>query len=154
MTRALIALVLCAAPAAARPPNIVFVLADDLGYGDLGCFGQTRIRTPNLDRLAKDGVRFTQCYAGSTVCAPSRCTLMTGLHTGHCTVRGNAAVPLRPRDRAGAELLKEAGYATGLIGKWGLGEAASTGAPNKKGFDYFFGFLNQTHAHNYYPDFL
>jgi arylsulfatase A-like enzyme len=151
---------LCAGPApaadggAARKPNVVFILADDLGYGDLGCYGQEKIKTPNVDRLAREGMRFTQCYAGSTVCAPSRCTLMTGLHTGHCTVRGNAAVPLRPQDRTIAELLKEAGYATGLVGKWGLGEAGSTGAPNKKGFDYFFGFLNQTHAHNYYPDFL
>src|SRR5215216_6126939 len=96
-----------------RKPNIVFVLADDLGYGDLGCYGQDRIRTPNLDRMASEGMRFTQSYAGSTVCAPSRCALMTGLHTGHCTIRGNAAVPLRPQDRTVAEALKEAGYATG-----------------------------------------
>ncbi|HEY1380969.1 MAG TPA: arylsulfatase [Gemmataceae bacterium] len=144
------------APAADAPvkPNIVFILADDLGYGDLGCYGQERIRTPRIDRMASEGMRFTQCYAGSTVCAPSRCALMTGLHTGHCTIRGNAAVPLRPEDRTAAELLKEAGYATGLIGKWGLGENATTGAPNKHGFDYFYGFLNQTHAHNYYPDYL
>ncbi len=137
-----------------RPPNIIFVLADDLGYGDLACYGQQQIKTPNLDRMAAEGLRFTQCYAGSTVCAPSRCALMTGLHTGHCIVRGNANVPLRPQDRTVAELLKEAGYATGLVGKWGLGEADSTGVPNRKGFDYFFGYLNQTHAHNYYPDFL
>src|SRR4051812_27592697 len=145
-----------AAPAADAPkkPNIVFILADDLGYGDLGCYGQERIRTPKLDRMASEGMRFTQAYAGSTVCAPSRCTLMTGLHTGHCIIRGNANVPLRPQDRTVAELLKGAGYATGLVGKWGLGEAGSTGLPNKKGFDYFFGFLNQFHAHNYYPDFL
>jgi arylsulfatase A-like enzyme len=145
------------APAAeptGRPPNIVFVLADDLGYGDLGCYGQEKIATPNLDRLAAEGMRFTQCYAGSTVCAPSRCTLMTGLHTGHGRIRGNAQVPLRPEDRTVAELLKEKGYATGLVGKWGLGEAGSTGVPNRKGFDYFYGFLNQAHAHNYYPDFL
>src|SRR3954453_16823585 len=120
MTRALIALVLCAAPAAARPPNIVFVLADDLGYGDLGCFGQTRIRTPNLDRLAKDGVRFTQCYAGSTVCAPSRCALMTGLHCGHARVRGNGNTTLRPEDVTVARLLQQAGYVAANIGKWGL----------------------------------
>jgi arylsulfatase A-like enzyme len=137
-----------------RKPNIVFILADDLGYGDLGCYAQERIRTPNIDRMAAQGMRFTQCYAGCTVCAPSRCSLMTGLHTGHCTIRGNANVPLRAQDRTVAEVLKEGGYATALIGKWGLGEANSTGAPNKKGFDYFFGFLNQSYAHNYYPDFL
>jgi arylsulfatase A-like enzyme len=139
---------------AARRPNIIFILADDLGYGDLGCYGQKRIKTPNLDRLAAEGIRFTQCYAGSTVCAPSRGALMTGKHTGHGTVRGNALVPLRPADRTVAEVLKGAGYATGLIGKWGLGEAGSTGVPNRKGFDYFFGYLNQVHAHDYYPDFL
>src|SRR5262245_2408364 len=93
-----------------RPPNIVFILADDLGYGDLGCFGQKKIKTPNLDRLAAEGVRFTQAYAGSTVCAPSRCALMTGLHTGHCRVRGNAIVPLRPEDVTVAALLRAAGY--------------------------------------------
>jgi arylsulfatase A-like enzyme len=138
-----------------RKPNIVFVLADDLGYGDLGCYGQEQIRTPRLDRTASEGMRFTQCYAGSTVCAPSRCALMTGMHTGHCTIRGNAgAGPLRPQDQTVAKMLKDGGYATALIGKWGLGETKSTGAPNKKGFDYSYGFLNQTHAHNYYPDFL
>lgn len=139
---------------AAAKPNIIFILADDLGYGDLGCYGQPRIETPNLDRMAKEGLRFTQCYAGSTVCAPSRCALMTGLHTGHCWVRGNARVPLRPDDVTVAELLKGAGYATGLIGKWGLGNEDTTGTPNKQGFDYFFGYLDQGHAHNYYPDFL
>lgn len=137
-----------------RPPNIVFILSDDLGYGDLGCYGQQQIRTPNIDRMAAEGMRFTQCYAGSTVCAPSRCALMTGKHTGHGTVRGNALVPLRPEDVTVAEVLKRAGYATGLIGKWGLGEPGSTGVPNRKGFDYFFGYLNQVHAHNYYPDYL
>src|SRR5262245_58003475 len=136
------------------PPNIVFILADDLGYGDLGCYGQKKIKTPRLDQLAKQGMRFTQFYAGSTVCAPSRCALMTGLHTGHCRVRGNARVPLRPEDLTVAELLRRAGYVTGLIGKWGLGEADSTGVPGRQGFDYFFGYLNQHHAHNYYPDFL
>jgi arylsulfatase A-like enzyme len=142
-----------------RKPNIVLILADDLGYGDLGSYGQTKILTPNLDRLTAAGVRFTQCYAGSTVCAPSRCTLMTGLHTGHCRVRGNGGspkgnLPLQPGDTCVAEILKKAGYATALIGKWGLGEEGSVGVPNKKGFDYFYGYLNQTHAHNYYPDFL
>ena len=137
-----------------RPPNIVFILADDLGYGDLGCYGQQKIKTPNLDRLAAAGLRFTQVYAGSTVCAPSRCALMTGKHTGHARIRGNARVPLEPQDVTVAAVLRAAGYATGLIGKWGLGEADSTGVPTKQGFDSFFGYLSQTHAHNYYPDFL
>ncbi|MFO0811085.1 MAG: arylsulfatase [Gemmataceae bacterium] len=146
---------------AAEKPNIVFILADDLGYGDLGCFGQTKIKTPNLDRMAAEGLRFTQFYAGSTVCAPSRCALMTGRHTGHCRVRGNGGgggpnlnVALKPEDHTVAELLKSADYATGLVGKWGLGEDGSTGVPTRKGFDSFFGFLNQHHAHDYYPDFL
>jgi arylsulfatase A-like enzyme len=135
-------------------PNIIFILADDLGYGDLGCYGQQEIATPNIDRMAAEGMRFTDHYAGSTVCAPSRCALMVGQHTGHCLVRGNARVPLRPSDFTVAELLKEAGYATGIIGKWGLGEPGSTGIPNKQGFDYWFGYLNQRHAHNYYPEYL
>jgi arylsulfatase A-like enzyme len=139
---------------ASRPPNILFILADDLGYGDLGCYGQKTIRTPQIDRLAAEGTRFTQCYAGSTVCAPSRCCLMTGLHTGHARVRGNALVPLKPEDLTVAELLKTRGYTTALVGKWGLGEPGTTGVPNKQGFDEFFGFLNQHHAHNYYPEFL
>lgn len=149
------------AAAQERKPNIVFILADDLGYGDLGCYGQTRIRTPNLDRLAREGLRFTQCYAGSTVCAPSRCALMTGLHTGHCRVRGNGGggaphsnVPLTPDDVCVAEILQKQGYKTALIGKWGLGEEGSTGVPTKKGFDVFYGYLNQRHAHNYYPPYL
>ncbi|HEV8131609.1 MAG TPA: arylsulfatase [Acidobacteriota bacterium] len=140
--------------AAGRKPNIIFILADDLGYGDLGCYGQKTIKTPSLDKMAQEGTRFTQCYAGSTVCAPSRCALMTGLHTGHARVRGNALVPLLPADVTVAEILKRAGYATALVGKWGLGEPGTTGIPNKKGFDEFFGYLNQVHAHNYYPDFL
>jgi len=143
-----------AASAPARKPNIIFILADDLGYGDLGCYGQQRIATPNIDALAAQGVRFTQCYSGSTVCAPSRCCLMTGRHTGHATIRGNANVPLRPEDATVAEILRAAGYRTGLVGKWGLGEPDTTGIPNRKGFDYFFGYLNQGHAHNYYPDYL
>ncbi len=141
-------------PLESKQPNIVFVLADDLGYGDLGCYGQEKIKTPDLDRMAAEGMRFTQHYAGSTVCAPSRCALMTGQHTGHCIIRGNALVPLRPSDVTVAELLKKAGYATALIGKWGLGEAGSTGVPNKQGFDYFFGYLNQVRAHNSYPAWL
>ena len=142
-----------------KRPNIIYILADDLGYGDLGCYGQKTIKTDNIDRMAAEGMRFTQHYAGSTVCAPSRCTLMTGLHTGKATVRGNSGkiegrVPLRTSDVTIAEMLKRAGYATALVGKWGLGEERTTGFPNKKGFDYFFGYLNQTHAHNYYPAFL
>ncbi len=138
----------------ASKPNIIFILADDLGYGDLGCYGQKVIQTPHIDKLATEGMRFTDHYAGSTLCAPSRCCLMTGLHTGHAVIRGNANVPLRPSDVTVARLLKEAGYATGIIGKWGLGEAESTGIPNKQGFDYWFGYLNQQHAHNYYPEYL
>src|SRR6266436_4203338 len=117
---------------AKHKPNILFILADDLGYGDLGCYGQTRIKTPNIDRLAAEGLRFTQCYAGTTVCAPSRCALITGLHTGHATVRGNAFVPLRAQDVTVAEVLKRAGYTTALIGKWGLGEPGTSGVPNRK----------------------
>ncbi|MBN1806465.1 MAG: arylsulfatase [Sedimentisphaerales bacterium] len=137
-----------------KRPNIIFILADDLGYGDLGCFGQKIIQTPNIDRMAAEGMRFTDHYAGSTVCAPSRCCLMTGLYSGHALVRGNARVPLRPSDITVARLLKQAGYTTGIIGKWGLGEPESTGIPNKQGFDYWFGYLNQRHAHNYYPEYL
>lgn len=132
-------------------PNIIFILADDLGWGDLGCYGQQQILTPNLDRMAAEGVRFTDCYAGSTVCAPSRCSLLTGYHTGHCRIRGNALVPLLPQDITVAEILKSAGYATAVFGKWGIGEAGTTGVPNRKGFDEWFGYLNQVHAHNYYP---
>ena len=137
-----------------KKPNIIFILADDLGYGDVGCFGQKVIQTPNIDKLAAEGMKLTDHYAGSTVCAPSRCVLMTGLHSGHALVRGNARLPLRPNDVTVAELLKDAGYATAIIGKWGLGEADSTGIPNRQGFDYWFGYLNQRHAHNYYPEFL
>ena len=150
------------ASAAERKPNIIFILADDLGYGDLGCYGQKLIQTPILDRMAAEGMRFTQFYAGSTVCAPSRSVLMTGLHTGHTRVRGNAgtvnplAQSLRPGDVTVAKVLKDAGYATALIGKWGLGDEgeAAVGLPTRQGFDHFFGYANQHHAHNYYPDFL
>jgi arylsulfatase A-like enzyme len=144
----------------AGKPNIIFILADDLGYGDLGCYGQKQIQTPNLDRLAAEGMRFTDHYAGTTVCAPSRCSLMTGLHTGHTYVRGNHEVqpmgqlPLPADTVTLPTVLKKAGYATALIGKWGLGGPDSTGIPNKQGFDYFFGYLCQRHAHNYYPEFL
>lgn len=139
---------------APRHPNIIFILADDLGYGDLGCYGQAKIQTPNLDKLAAAGMRFTDCYAGSTVCAPSRCALMTGLDTGHAWVRGNTELALRPQDVTIAELLKDAGYSTGLIGKWGLGDAHTAGVPQKHGFDEFVGYLNQTHAHDYYADHI
>jgi len=140
--------------AAPRRPNLVFILADDLGYGDLGCYGQKRIKTPEIDRMAREGMRFTDFYAGSTVCAPSRCVLMTGYHTGHARIRGNAREPLRPEDVTLAEVLKSAGYRTGLTGKWGLGEEGTTGVPTRQGFDYFFGYLNQHHAHNYYAAYL
>ena len=138
----------------AAKPNIIFILADDLGYGDLGCYGQTNIQTPNLDKLAAEGIRFTDFYAGSTVCAPSRCSLMTGLHTGHSWIRGNGTQALRPEDLTVAELLKAAGYHTGLIGKWGLGNEHSSGLPQKKGFDEFAGYLDQVHAHDYYTSYL
>jgi arylsulfatase A len=147
---------------AAQPdkPNIIFILADDLGYGDLGCYGQQTIQTPNLDRMATEGMIFTDFYAGSTVCAPSRCSLMTGLHTGHAYIRGNSEVqpmgqlPLPAGTVTVSRLLQQAGYTTALIGKWGLGGPGSTGTPNNQGFDYFFGYLCQRHAHNYYPEFL
>ncbi|PCJ62687.1 MAG: arylsulfatase [Candidatus Hydrogenedentota bacterium] len=139
---------------ATTPPNIVFIMADDLGYGDLGSYGQTKIRTPHLDTMAAEGMQFTQYYSGSTVCAPARCVLMTGLHTGHALVRGNEHIPLRDEDYTVAELLKDAGYATGLCGKWGIGEPGTSGVPNKQGFDFFYGYLNQRNAHFYYPPFL
>jgi arylsulfatase A-like enzyme len=135
-------------------PNIVIIQADDLGYGDLSAYGQSRFRTPNLDRLASEGTRFTQYYAGSTVCAPSRNSLMTGLHTGHTLIRGNAKLPLRPQDLTIAMQLRGAGYRTAMIGKWGLGNQDTTGEPNKKGFDYSFGVLDQEHAHRQYTDHL
>ena len=142
-----------------RPPNIIIILADDLGYGDLGCYGQKVTQTPKLDHMAADGLKFTQFYAGSTVCAPSRCVLMTGLHTGHARVRGNgsdAQSSLTDKDVTVASMLKRAGYATALCGKWGLGAAVpgNQGLPNDQGFDFFYGYLSQVHAHNYYPDFL
>jgi arylsulfatase A-like enzyme len=137
-----------------QKPNIIYILADDLGYGDLGCYGQKRIKTPNLDKMAAEGMRFTQHYAGSTVCAPSRCSLMTGKHTGHCTVRGNVDVLMKPDEITIAKILKQAGYSTGCIGKWGIGHPPPPEDPHNNGFDYFFGYLSMWHAHNYYPDFL
>jgi uncharacterized sulfatase len=141
-------------------PNIIFILADDLGYGDLGSYGQQVIRTPHLDRLAADGVRFTDFYAGSTVCAPSRSVLMTGVHTGRNEIRGNREYqpmgqhPLSDTTVTVAEVLQDVGYTTALIGKWGLGYPGSSGIPTNQGFDYFYGYLGQRHAHNYYPEFL
>jgi len=152
---------------ARRKPNIVFVMLDDAGIGDFGCYGQKKIRTPVMDRMAAEGMRFSQCYTGSPVCGPCRCILMTGLHSGHCTRRGNRAkanppgagkdrglVPLRTEDRTVAALLKKAGYVTGGFGKWGLGNAGTTGSPDKHGFDDFFGYLDQVHAHDYYTTWL
>src|SRR5947199_8526413 len=133
------------AAAFSRPPqkpNIIFILADDLGYGEVGCYSQQRIKTPNLDKMAAEGMRFTQCYAGTTVGAPSRASLMTGLHTGHTRIRGNEAVPLQGQDVTVAEVLKQAGYKTGIVGKWGLGLADTSGTPNKHGFDEWFGYLS------------
>ena len=139
----------------ARKPNIVFILADDLGYGDIGPYGQKQILTPNLDRLAAQGLKFTQVYAGAAVCAPSRSVLMTGLHSGHTAVRANAGtIPLRADDVTVAEVLQRAGYRSGGFGKWGLGDAESAGVPTRHGFTEFFGYLHQIHAHSYYPEFL
>ena len=141
-------------------PNIVLIVADDAGYGDIGAYGQTKFRTPHIDRLAADGRRFTSFYAGSTVCAPSRCSLMTGLHTGHTHIRGNSEVkpegqlPIPPETLTVAEVLREAGYTTGAVGKWGLGSPGSAGEPNRQGFDYWFGYLCQRQAHSFYPDHL
>lgn len=143
-------------------PNLIWIMADDLGYGELGCYGQKVISTPHLDRMAREGLRFTQFYAGATVCAPSRSVLMTGQHHGRTRVRGNAgrknpiAQALRSEDVTVAKVLQQAGYRTALIGKWGLGDIgpAESGLPRKHGFETFFGYLNQRHAHNHFPDFL
>ena len=135
-------------------PNIVIVQADDLGYGDLSAYGQAQFQTPALDRLAAGGIRFTEYYAGSTVCAPSRTALMTGLHTGHAWIRGNGEIPLRDEDVTVAMALRDAGYRTAVIGKWGLGRPGTAGQPDKKGFDYAFGFLDHRHAHRQFTDHL
>ncbi len=143
-----------------QPPNIVFILADDLGYGDVGCFGQEKIKTPNIDRLAASGMRFTRHYSGSPVCAPSRCVLMTGLHSGHAWIRNNREVKPEGQEPLPAEtvtlpgLLRKRGYATGAFGKWGLGGPGTSGDPLAQGFDRFFGYNCQRHAHNYYPTYL
>jgi arylsulfatase A-like enzyme len=142
------------------PPNIIYILADDLGYGDLGCYGQDKFSTPNLDKLALQGIRFTRHYSGSTVCAPSRSVLMTGLHTGHTPIRGNHEVipegqfPLPDSTLTLAEMLRGAGYVTGAFGKWGLGFPGSEGDPLNQGFDSFYGYNCQRYAHRYYPDYL
>ncbi|UCD52300.1 MAG: sulfatase-like hydrolase/transferase [Phycisphaerales bacterium] len=138
-------------------PNIILILADDLGYGDLGCCGQRLIKTPNIDKLAREGLRFTQAYAGGPVCTPSRCVLMTGLHNGPAPARDN--VPhyhtyLQDKDVTVAEALKQAGYRCGGVGKWSLGDAGTVGRATHQGFDTWFGYLNQDHAHYYYPEYL
>lgn len=155
----------------AEPPSVIVIVADDLGYGELGCYGQRRIETPNIDRLAADGIRFTQFYSGQAVCAPSRCALLTGKHMGHAAIRDNGNPPERGRPNVEedyfpgqhplpdkevtlAELLKARGYSTAVVGKWGLGNEASVGHPLQQGFDRFFGYLCQVHAHNHYPRFL
>lgn len=141
-------------------PNVIFILADDLGYGDVGAFGQKLIKTPHIDRLAAEGMRFTQAYAGETVCAPSRCTLMTGKHNGHAPIRGNREIkpegqePMPADTFTVAHLMQQAGYTTGIVGKWGLGHPGSASVPTKMGFDYFYGYNCQLRAHEYYPDHL
>ena len=138
----------------AAKPNVVYIMADDAGIGDIGAYGGKIIQTPNIDQLASEGLKFTQHYSGSTVCAPSRSVLMTGLHTGHTRVRGNAVAWLHDEDVTVAEIMKRGGYVTGAMGKWGLGAPDSPGAPWKQGFDHYFGYLDQRNAHHYYPPFL
>lgn len=145
---------------AGQPMNVVYILADDLGYGDLGCYGQQKIKTPNIDRMAQEGMLFTQHYAGCTVSAPSRCSLMTGLHTGHAQIRGNKEIspegqqPMRADTYTLGRLMQSAGYVTGIFGKWGLGYPGSESVPSTMGFDEFFGYNCQREAHTYYPDHL
>lgn len=156
----LLAAFTCAAQSTERPPNIILIMADDLGYGELGCYGQEKIKTPRLDRMAAEGLRFTRYYAGAPVCAPTRCTLMTGKHSGHAFIRDNRELktegqfPLPAATRTLASSLKQSGYTTAMVGKWGLGGPGSTGEPNSLGFDFFFGYLCQREAHNYYPTHL
>jgi arylsulfatase A len=146
--------------AAEKKPNIIFILSDDLAQGDVGAYGQKKIKTPNLDRMAAEGTRFTQAYCGTTVCAPSRASLMTGLHTGHSPVRANfeaqpeGQFPLPAGTMTVAKVLKEAGYATACMGKWGMGMFDTTGSPLKNGIDHFFGYNCQRHAHSYFPTYL
>ncbi|WP_295117847.1 arylsulfatase [uncultured Chitinophaga sp.] len=144
-----------AAMAQTKKPNIIFIIADDLGYGNLTAYNPGhKVPTPNIDRLAKEGTKFTRFYSGNTVCAPSRCALMTGKHMGHAYIRGNSREPLRLQDTTIATRLHNNGYTTGMFGKWGLGEENTSGAPEKHGFDAFYGYLNQTHAHHYYTNSL
>jgi arylsulfatase A-like enzyme len=153
-------LVSVSATSAADRPNIIFILADDLAQGDLGCYGQKLIKTPNLDRMAAEGVRFTQAYSGTSVCAPSRSSLMTGLHMGHCPIRANREIgkegqmPLPQGTVTVAQILKDSGYATACVGKWGMGMFNTSGSPLKLGFEHFFGYNCQRHAHNYFPSYL
>lgn len=146
--------------ARAETPNIIFILSDDLAMGDVGCYGQKLIKTPNLDRMAAEGTRYMQAYSGTTVCAPSRSSLMTGLDMGHCPIRGNVEnktegqKPLPPGTTTVASVLKKAGYATGCFGKWGMGMFNTSGSPLKVGFDRFYGYNCQRHAHTYYPSYL
>jgi arylsulfatase A-like enzyme len=143
-----------AAPQQPAPLNILLIQADDLGYGDVSVYGQTHFKTPSLDRLAREGTRFTQYYSGTTVCAPSRAALMTGMHTGHAWIRGNGDIPLRDEDTTVAMRLRDAGYRTAVIGKWGLGGPGTSGQPDKKGFEHSFGFVDHRHAHRQYTDHL
>jgi arylsulfatase A-like enzyme len=141
-------------PEASRA-NIILILADDLGYGDLSCYGQKVLSTPNLDRMASEGILFTRHYCGSTVCAPSRASLLTGKHSGHATVRGNyPGQQLAGEEITVAEILKQAGYVTAAIGKWGVGNPPPPDDPERNGFDFFYGYINMFHAHNYYPEFM
>ncbi len=142
------------AAGAAPKPNVIYIMTDDLGYGDLGCFGQKQIRTPHLDRLAAAGMKMTDYYAGCTVCRPSRLVLWTGRHTGHTPISSNAGYVFKPEDVTVAELLNKAGYATGGVGKWAMGKPGSGGEPNRHGFDFWCGYLDQGEAHNYYPTHL
>lgn len=150
----------CVSPAADRPPNVILIVADDLGVAELGCYGQKLIRTPSVDRLAAGGMKFTRFYAGNAVCAPSRCALMTGKHMGHTTIRDNRSTPpegqwpINADDVTVAELLKRKGYVAGAMGKWGLGMWDTTGSPLKHGFDHFYGYNCQGHAHSHYPTYL
>ena len=148
-------------------PNVIFIMSDDQGYADLGCYGSKHLKTPVLDQMAREGMRFTQVYAGSPVCAPTRCSLMTGKHSGHIRRRDNRStddiahgfrqrklIPLKTEDYTMGEMMKDAGYVTGAIGKWGLGNPGTTGTPDQQGFDHFYGYIDQVHAHDYYTDFL
>ncbi len=155
LRRSFLASSLAAVAAPKRRPNIVWIMADDMGWGDPGCYGQKHIRTPHIDQLASEGMRFTDAYAGCTVCAPSRSVLMTGTHMGHTSVRSNpGGVPILASDVTVAQVLKQANYATGMFGKWGLGDIGTDGVPWKHGFDEFCGFLHQMHAHYQYPERL